>query len=59
MNFSSSRLYYFQNLGHTLLLLILVGQTSMLNEYFTWWDREVRRHSGTIDKYIGDVVMVN
>ena len=32
--------------------------TAMLNEYFTWWDREVRHHSGTIDKYIGDAVMV-
>jgi len=32
--------------------------TSMLNEYFSWWDHEVRTHGGIIDKYIGDAVMV-
>ncbi len=32
--------------------------TAMLNEYFSWWDREVKRHGGIIDKYIGDAVMV-
>ncbi len=32
--------------------------TEMLNEYFTWWDSEVERYGGIIDKYIGDAVMV-
>ena len=34
------------------------GVTAMLNEYFSWWDHEVRRSSGIIDKFIGDAVMV-
>ncbi len=32
--------------------------TEMLNEYFSWWDEEVEKYGGIIDKYIGDAVMV-
>jgi class 3 adenylate cyclase len=32
--------------------------TRMLNVYFERWERIVSRHGGTIDKYIGDALMV-
>jgi class 3 adenylate cyclase len=30
----------------------------MLNIYFEYWNTIVKRHNGTIDKYIGDAIMV-
>lgn len=32
--------------------------TKMLNIYFTEWESVVDRHNGTIDKFIGDAIMV-
>lgn len=32
--------------------------SKMLNIYFEYWDRIVSAHNGTIDKYIGDAIMV-
>lgn len=32
--------------------------TKMLNIYFSEWESVVGRHNGTIDKYIGDAIMV-
>lgn len=32
--------------------------SSMLNIYFDYWNNIVKKHNGTIDKYIGDAIMV-
>ncbi|MGL1892609.1 MAG: adenylate/guanylate cyclase domain-containing protein [Spirochaetaceae bacterium] len=32
--------------------------SKMLNIYFDYWNSIVKRHNGTIDKYIGDAIMV-
>lgn len=32
--------------------------SDMLNSYFEYWNAIVKRHGGTVDKYVGDAIMV-